>query len=334
MNEEERKLAERLLNVEPRIVDMLWDAKERRLNNILDEIDNTTDPDEIEDLYHKHRLVCDCIQPIYPVDMKEVRKSKGYLRLAKGLIDALRADFQIERQNVILGKTPPAKQEPVRRYSAEIEEQLDLVAKIISEFEKPELESVDNKDLNPIDSQKFEGVLNRLNKTGLSGKIVTDVNLYDEKLKEVVSNNSPVWKYGDNVYGFDTPDGAVHLDLRKMDANTPIHEFGHLWNTLTKENNRELWTKGQELIVESPYYWELVNQNPEYKHLSKEAKIDEALTTAIGNKGEAFANRSMKQKFVDWLAEMWKFIKQKFGINIYVTIEDMTLNDFADRAVK
>jgi hypothetical protein len=116
------------------------------------------------------------------------------------------------------------------------------------------------------------------------------------------------------VYGFVTPDNKVFLDIENMNFNTPIHEFGHLWNSFVYENHRELWNKGAELIKKT-IYWELVNKDPRYKNLSEKQRLDEALATAIGDRGEQLlqnnkANNSLKA----WLNELWNWIKKYMGI--------------------
>lgn len=136
-----------------------------------------------------------------------------------------------------------------------------------------------------------------------------------------------------DVYGFVTPDGTVYLDSTRMNANTPIHEFGHLWNSFTKENNAELYNRGAELVKESEY-WQRVNDNPSYRDLSDEAKVDEALAMAIGDKGEAIVNRNLKQRFVDWVKDVWNSIREAFGFKTDIAVEDMTLSDFTRRAVR
>lgn len=134
-----------------------------------------------------------------------------------------------------------------------------------------------------------------------------------------------------DVYGFVTPDGTVYLDNTRMNANTPVHEFGHLWNSFIKENNNDMYNRGAELVKESEY-WQRVNNNPSYRNLSDEAKVDEALAMAIGDKGEAIVNRNLKQRFVDWLSDVWKSIKEVFGIKTDVAIEDMPLSEFISKA--
>jgi hypothetical protein len=144
-------------------------------------------------------------------------------------------------------------------------------------------------------------------------------------------------KKGD-VYGFVTPEGKVYLDPKKMNANTPIHEFGHLWNSFIKDKHLELWQKGSELIKNSPYM-QAVNSNPAYSGLSEAEKIDEAMAMLIGDKGEAVwtetQNLSGYAEMKGWPYEAWNVIKEMFGVKLdnRVRMEDMTLEDFTGRAV-
>lgn len=181
-----------------------------------------------------------------------------------------------------------------------------------------------NESLSSIPREKLDQLIDTLKQTGLAVDVVVDEN---------IRSNPEIRDAQGNVYGYVTPNGVIHLDAQNMNANTPVHEFGHLWNDHIKRNNPELYKKGVELIKQSPYYWERIYNNPAYSNLSEERKIDEAMAMAIGDKGEGFVNRNMKQRFVDWLADVWKSIKKTFGFNSDVAIEDMSLSDFTDRAV-
>lgn len=172
-------------------------------------------------------------------------------------------------------------------------------------------------------AKKFDRLVDKLNQTGLATDVVIEKNINDSR---------DIQDKEGNVYGYVTPEGVIHLDAQNMNANTPIHEFGHLWVSFTKANDSALYNRATELIKQSPY-WERVNNNPDYTHLPESEKINEALAWSIGDKGEAITNRGMKQRFIDWLAELWKSVKQAFGIDTSAPIEDMTLSDFTDRAV-
>lgn len=175
-----------------------------------------------------------------------------------------------------------------------------------------------------IPAEKFDKLIDKLNQTGLATDVIIEEN---------INGTHTIQDKEGNVYGYVTPEGVVHLDAQNMNANTPIHEFGHLWSSFIKSNDSALYNRGIELIMQSPY-WERVNNNSDYAHLSQSEKVDEALAMAIGDKGEAITNRSLKQRFIDWLSDLWHLAKQAFGININIAIEDMTLSDFTDRAVQ
>jgi hypothetical protein len=138
------------------------------------------------------------------------------------------------------------------------------------------------------------------------------------------------------VYGFVTPQGDVYIDPEKANANTPIHEFGHLWNDYIKDVNPDLYRRGSELIKSSPY-WEKVNNNPAYARLSEEGKINEALAMAIGDKGELMMQSgdilgfSRLRAFIN---NLWEEIKKAMGFGRRLDIENMTLEEFAGNAVR
>ena len=218
--------------------------------------------------------------------------------------------------------------------SKEVVEAIDLDSALQKNNEDPEDDPTppsggrrrqsSSDNFQPISAEKFNSLVDRLNDTGLAVDVVIDQDF---------NTNEAIKDAEGNVYGYVTSDGVIHLDASRMNANTPIHEFGHLWNDFTKKNNRKLYDKGVSLIKQSPYYWEKVKNNPAYQNLSEEQMIDEALAMAIGDKGEGFVNRSMKDRFVDWLSDVWNSIKKLFGFSEQVNIEDMTLSDFTDMAV-
>ena len=161
--------------------------------------------------------------------------------------------------------------------------------------------------------------------------------VFDESLVNIAKRIRFMYTSQGEVYGFVTDDGRVYLDPDRMNAHTPIHEFGHLWNSMIDENNPELLERGIELIKQS-VYWERVNNNPAYSGLSEDDRADEALAMAIGDKGEAVwleqQDISLYAQVKGWLYEVWNAIKGLFGMNLNnnVHVEEMTLADFTDRA--
>ena len=189
------------------------------------------------------------------------------------------------------------------------------------------------KRLTPISQQKFNQLITGLKKTGLAKNVITDSSSYTEKLNKIAEKDK-MRTHSGNVYGF-IDDGTVYLDRTKINANTPIHEFGHLWNQYIKKSNPELYQKGTELIKKSPY-WEQVNENPAYANLSEENKADEAIATAIGDKGEIKINQQyLKSTIKDWINKAWNWIADKFGIHTQdLPIQNLTLDKFIDYSVE
>jgi hypothetical protein len=128
------------------------------------------------------------------------------------------------------------------------------------------------------------------------------------------------------IYGFTTPDGTVYLDPDHLNANTPIHEFGHLWNSFIKSNNKKLYDRGAAIVKRSKY-WKEINDNPFYARLTEDEKIDEALAMAIGDKGEWLYNeKGFGRQLLTWLNQAWNWLRTKLGFE--------NLGHFTDIAVK
>jgi hypothetical protein len=113
--------------------------------------------------------------------------------------------------------------------------------------------------------------------------------------------------------------GVVYLDDTRLNANTPIHEFGHLWCDLVEHNNSNLWTKIKELVRETPYFKNLLD-NPTYAHLTDDnARCNEAFSQAIGDEGQRVFHNLMfgenfKERFRQLLREFWRWTGAKLGI--------------------
>jgi hypothetical protein len=121
------------------------------------------------------------------------------------------------------------------------------------------------------------------------------------------------------VYGFVTKEGGVYLDPEKLNANTLIHEFGHLWCDYVEKHHPELWTKISELTKQTDYYTDLL-RNPAYAHLSSDnARVNEAFAQAVGDHGERVfhsekVDEPFKEKFRRALHDFWRVVGEKLGI--------------------
>ena len=134
------------------------------------------------------------------------------------------------------------------------------------------------------------------------------------------------------VLGF-VKGNTIYLNPDEVSLNTPIHEFGHLWVSQVKGLFPELWAKGKELFLESDYLRK-VQADPNYQHLDLDGQIDEAMARAIGDRGEQELDKTLLEKILDWIAEVWEKIGGVFGIDNLTSeqISNLTLQDFTDMA--
>ncbi len=162
-----------------------------------------------------------------------------------------------------------------------------------------------------------------MNKTPIYGNRVLDIrdniiksNPKIVKLVESQSNNIAFLKTKDGtIYGFKTPDGKVFINTDNLNANTPIHEFGHIWQSVFPQE----FARGIELLKLSPQGQALIREiqkNPAYKGKTISEIQAEALVTAIGNKGEQLfnSNPTLFNKFKEWLSDFFKKLGDKLGI--------------------
>lgn len=152
--------------------------------------------------------------------------------------------------------------------------------------------------------------------------------------KSEKTNNDPLFLFqqGQNEQ---LPNGFVYRDRVYINpdlvrADTPIHEFGHIWNALAKVHNKALWRQGETLIKNSVYE-KAVRSNPAYEGLSDEQIYDEALAMAIGEKG---ALMESKPAFVRFMRDLFAWIKQKLGIKSELDFANMTLDDYVNMVAK
>lgn len=129
------------------------------------------------------------------------------------------------------------------------------------------------------------------------------------------------------IYGAKFPDGTIYLNPEKINANTPIHEFSHLWQQLMPTR----FKKGVELLKNTPIgkraFAEL-KANEGYANKSEEELWNEAMVTIMGNEGERIFNAPRASKLKEWLTDLFKALGNAFGIR------DLSPNDKLSTFVK
>ena len=94
------------------------------------------------------------------------------------------------------------------------------------------------------------------------------------------------------AYGF-TVGGKIYYDPRIANAETPVHEYAHLWASALKANNAEEWKKVVDLM-KGTNVWEEVKKT--YPELETDDEIaDEVLATYSGRRGAERLREEMRK---------------------------------------
>ena len=196
---------------------------------------------------------------------------------------------------------------------------------------------------------KYQQFVERLAKAFPSVEVVTSQEEFDAMIDEIRENkvgNKVLLTKNQNVYGA-VYNGKLYLNPNLENYNTPIHEFGHIWLNVAKTMRTDLYNKGLELVRNSEYL-EQIKNSPEYSRIVKvmqaqgfsEQEIEryleeEALATAIGDKGESFVSAATRRSFNNWLNNVFDFVKKLTGISDVTAeeLQDMTLDEFVQGVV-
>ena len=136
---------------------------------------------------------------------------------------------------------------------------------------------------------------------------------------------------------YDVQNNRVLINPKTAGKDTPVHEFAHVWTRIAKEERPELWSKGMELMKDSPIYKKLkeqIAQNPDLQKVYTEDKIlEEALAVAIGQRGaKIFEDQQQDTMWKNWIQEFFDFIKNKFNVQSEGDIQNLTLREFVELA--
>lgn len=171
----------------------------------------------------------------------------------------------------------------------------------------------------------------------------------DRQLKAVAEPGVQYLKGKGVVYGY-TDGKEIVLNQELLNANTPIHEYQHLWRTAAKEMNPELIAHGDELIKQTQLFRDL-KEDPNYKHLSDDEICDEAFARLTGEDGaailEQMAKEAIKENPLDtakeltiinrlknWLKKFWYWTLDTFTKWKPEDIKKMTLEDIRNLVLR
>lgn len=171
----------------------------------------------------------------------------------------------------------------------------------------------------------------------------------DRQLKAVAEPGVQYLKGKGVVYGY-TDGKEIVLNQEHLNANTPIHEYQHLWRTAAKKMNPELIEHGDKLIMQTQLFADL-KEDPNYKHLSDDEICDEAFARLTGEDGaailEQMANDAIKENPLDtakeltiinrlknWLKKFWYWTLDTFTKWKPEDIKKMTLEDIRNLVLR
>lgn len=134
------------------------------------------------------------------------------------------------------------------------------------------------------------------------------------------------------IYGAKLPDGSIYFNTDKLNYNTAVHEFSHVWEQIMPK----AWKKGLEYFKKTSagkkIYNELKNKG-EYDTLSNDELWSEAMNTYIGNYGEwKTLNPKIDgpmAKFKEWLLNIFRKLGEVLGVRNMTP--DERLGDFVNK---
>ena len=168
----------------------------------------------------------------------------------------------------------------------------------------------------------------------------TMINVDSETFQNVLNEpgTQQYLKGNEVVYGI-TKDGDIYInpDVHKNQSslfNTAIHEMGHIWVDYLKTTPQgvKIYNRGKELVSKTEEYKKQLKRF----NGDEQKAIDETMAVLIGNKGESIVNKTLQQKFKDWLKGMWTYIKKTFKMSKDLTeeeIQDLNLDGFLNTAI-
>ena len=150
---------------------------------------------------------------------------------------------------------------------------------------------------------------------------------------------------GGEAYGF-TVGGKIYLDPRVATAETPIHEYAHLWATALRQGNPKEWKNVVGLMKGTPVWDEVRRRYPELK--TDDEIADEVLAHYSGRRGaerlrqeaakategnesifDKAAAMSAMQRVRQALVAFWKGVADFLHIH-YTSAEDVADKVMAD----
>lgn len=170
--------------------------------------------------------------------------------------------------------------------------------------------------------------------------------IFNEKDAQITDHIRFFRTPGGEAYGF-TVDGKIYLDPRIATAETPIHEYAHLWADMIRNVNAEAWNDIVGLMKATPIWEEVRGLYPELKtddeiadevlaHYSGRRgaeRLREAQQHAAAETGKSVFERAAAvaaiERVKQALAKFWKSVAELFHIR-FTSAEEVADRVLAD----
>ena len=226
----------------------------------------------------------------------------------------------------------------------------ESIKEIQPENEKPQAPAQAAKPLTAADREAGSAMVDHLEAMGI--EVHTDARENRRVLKEAQKDQSEAGKIrhmkteNGMSYGFSYK-GEIHLDLRKIDAELPLHEYAHLWCEAMRRINPDNWKAVVDVMKNDADTWQYVSKvYPELKddndlaeeviaHYSgkRGAEKLQAELQRMSQRDDSYKGKwgNIFQNVSKAIQDFWKHIGDSLNIH-YVSKEDIAdqiLNDFA-----
>ena len=161
-----------------------------------------------------------------------------------------------------------------------------------------------------------------LQKVGYVGMETSNENyiIFDDR--EMNINNRVQYMITENgeLYGF-AYNGQIYVDKNLMNSNVLAHEYTHLWDNYTKNQNPELWKKGKDVFKKTAIWNEVIN-DPSYQNIrnNEDEILSECHARVCGKFAQSVLERIAKENgenaknaVIDWNKEVEIFVTKEFG---------------------
>ena len=134
------------------------------------------------------------------------------------------------------------------------------------------------------------------------------------------------------IYGV-AYNGVIYLNKDIIKADTPLHEYTHLWDNMLQTANPKMWEAGKELLKQTSV-WQDVMNDPNYADIwDDENKVaSEVHSRLTGEKGARMLEDEVKkgkdasfvEKVKQWIKDVFTWVRNTLSSNT----EGLTLDEF------